>query len=258
MSLRLSGRRAPRGTDGASLRKWAMVFLSMGIVGRCILQNAMLGMNSVTNGELLALLDTAGAMPVLTAALVCQVMETCATPLFAFMLVEGFLRTSSFEKYLLRVGAVALIAELPYNLAMNGSLLSLGTRNPVFGMAIALVMLYFFSRYAEKSVKNVMMKALIFAAAFLWCVMLSIDHGTFVIIFTLLLWAAREKSNIRALFAFCAAMICTMFNMYYIGACLSCIFLHGYNEERGEQNRIFNYAFYPAILLILGIGAKFI
>ena len=50
MSLRLSGRRAPRGTDGASLRKWAMVFLSMGIVGRCILQNAMLGMNSVTNG----------------------------------------------------------------------------------------------------------------------------------------------------------------------------------------------------------------
>jgi hypothetical protein len=34
--------------------------------------------------------------------------------------------------------------------------------------------------------------------------------------------------------------------------------LHRYNDERGEQNEKINYAFYPVMLLILGIVAKFI
>ena len=32
--------------------------------------------------------------------------------------------------------------------------------------------------------------------------------------------------------------------MYYIGSGLACIMLHRYNDERGEQNEKFNYAFY--------------
>ena len=53
-------------------------------------------------------------------------------------------------------------------------------------------------------------------------------------------------------------MVCTMFDLYYMGACLSCIMLHRYNEERGDQNRIFNYAVYPMVLLLCGIAAKFL
>ena len=243
MSLRLTGRTAPRGNTVASIRKWAMIFMAMGVAGRCILENVLLH-------------TYPDAMPVLTAALLCKVLETCATPLFAFLLVEGFQRTSNFEKYLIRVGLVAICAEIPYNLAMSGRLLDMSSRNPVFGMVIGLVMLFFIKRYQEKSLKNVLMKTLIFAAAFLWCVMLGIEHGTFIVIFTLFLWGVREKSNGRALYAFCGAMLCTLFSMYYIGACLSCIILHNYNEEQGDENRFFNYAFYPALLLILGIAAK--
>ena len=259
MSERLSARRPHQGKDGASLRKWAVIFLAAGVVGQSIFQNALLGVNSLSGGELVELLNSnAAAMPILTAALLCKFAESCATPLFAFLLVEGFLRTSSFEKYLLRVGGLALSTELPYNLAMNGSLLALKTRNPVFSMLIALVMLYFFGRYSEKSLKNIAMKVLIFVAAFLWCVMLGIDHGICVVIFTLVLWLVREKSNVRALYAFCGAMACTLFDFYYIGACLSCIMLHRYNEERGEQSRAFNYAVYPMLLLGCGIAAKFL
>lgn len=259
MSERLVSRRTPRGTDAARLRKWAFIFLAAGVIGRSILQNALLGVNTLTGDEMLAALQAnPSAMTILTAALACKIAESCAAPLLAFLLVEGFLRTARFEKYLIRVGALALIAELPYNLAMDGKLLSLSSRNPVFALVICLVMLYFFNRYSDKSFKNTAMKALIFTAAFLWCQMLGIEHGVCLVILTAVLWYAREKSNARAMFAFCGAMACTLFDMYYIGSCLACIMLHRYNDERGEQNQIFNYAFYPALLLIAGIAAKFL
>lgn len=259
MSERLSSRRPVRGSDAAKLHKWAILFMTAGIIGRCILQNALLGMNTLTVEELLAAMEgTPGSMVILTVALMCEITETCAVPLLSFLLVEGYQRTSGFEKYLARVGALALISELPYNLAMEGKLLHLGSRNPVFALVIALVMLHFFGRFAEKGLKNTVMKVLIFAAAFLWCRMLRIDHGIFVVIFVGILWFVRKKSNLRAMFAFSAAMICTLFDRFYIGACLATILLHSYNEERGEPNRLFHYAVYPVLLLLTGIAAKFL
>lgn len=259
MSLRLSSRRLPQGRDCASLRKWGVIFLTAGVIGSGIIQNALLNMNNITSEQLMEAMNGSElVMPLVTAALICKIMETCAAPLFSLLLVEGFRRTSSFEQYLLRIGALALVTEIPYNLAIGGKLLDLSTRNPVFGLFVCLVMLFFYSRYAEKGLKNTLMKLLISVAAFLWCAMLRIDHGITMVIMVGFLWLARDKSNVRAMYAFCAAMLCTAFNMYYIGCCLSCIMLHRYNDERGEQNVKLNYAFYPALLLIVGIAAKFL
>ena len=254
MSMRLAARRIPQGRDAASIRKWAMIFLTVGIIGQGIIQNRLLHMNSVSGDELLAAMEHSPmVMPLLTAALVCKVVETCAAPLFAFLLVEGFQRTRSFEKYLLRMGAVAVISELPYNLAYGGKLFELSSRNPVFGLFICMVMLFFYARYEDKGLKNTAMKALITVAAFLWCLMLHIDQGICLVIMTAILWYARSRSNGRSVLGFCGAMFCTVFDMYYIGSGLACIMLHRYNEERGEQNEKLNYAFYPAVQLIVGI-----
>lgn len=260
MSERLSTRPAPKGTNAAKLHNWAIIFVVMGIMGRAVLQIALLGVNSLSNNEeLLAAIDgDPYGMVILSGALICKLAETCAAPLLAFLLVEGFQRTSSFEKYLIRVGALALVSELPYNLAMEGSVIHLGTRNPVFGLFLGLIMLYFINRFSEKGLKNVLVKLVIFAAAFLWCVMLRIDHGICLIVFVGVLWFARRHANMRALYAFCGAMVCMLFSTYYIGACMSCIMLHRYNEEKGEQNRGFYYAFYPVCLLLLGVAAKFL
>ena len=249
MSMRLASRRIPNGRDGASIRKWAMVFLAAGIVGRSVIHNGILNTYAGTEGQLS---DTM-VMGLLTMALMCQIVETCAAPLLAFLLVEGFRRTSSFEKYLLRIGAVALVSELPYNLAYSSKLLAVGSRNPVFGLFISLIMLYFFSRYDGKRLKNILMKLVIFVAAILWCKMLRIDQGVCLVILTGTLWLARANSGMRSLYAFAATMLCTMFSIYYMGGCLSCIMLHRYNEERGEQNVKLNYAFYPALMLICGV-----
>ena len=259
MSIRLAARRIPQGRDAASIRKWAMIFLTIGIIGRSVVQLALLNMNTVTGEELLNSMQADPmAMALVTVALVFKIVETCAAPLFAFLLVEGFQRTSSFEKYLVRIGAVALISELPYNLAYSGKLLDLNSRNPVFGLFICLVMLFFYGRYVDKGIKNTALKAMITVAAFLWCLMLHIDQGICLVVMVAMLWFARSKSNVRAVLGFSSAMICTIFDMYYIGSCLSFIMLHRYNEERGEQNEKLNYAFYPAALLVIGIVAKLI
>ena len=259
MSMRLAARRIPQGRDAASIRKWAMIFLTIGIIGRSVVQNQLLHMNTITGDELLSTMELDPmAMPLLTVALIFKVVETCAAPLFAFLLVEGFQRTHSFEKYLIRVGAVAVISELPYNLAYSGKLFDLVSRNPVFGLFICMVMLFFYARYEDKGLKNTAMKALITVAAFLWCQMLHIDQGICLVVMVAMLWYARSKSNERAVLGFCSAMVCTLFDMYYIGSCMAFFMLHRYDEERGEQNEKLIYAFYPAVLLIVGIIGLFI
>lgn len=259
MSIRLASQRIPNGRDAASIRKWMLIFLTAGIVGRAVIQNRLLNMSAISMEELLDAMDADPMVMIwTTVALICKLAESCAAPLTAFLLVEGFQRTSSFEKYLVRVAGLALVTELPYNLAINGGLLHLGSRNPVFGLLICLVMLHFFCHFSQKGMKNTLIKAVIFAAAFLWCLMLRIDHGIQLVIFTGILWLSRTKGNLRSLYAFSGAMACTMFDTYYMGACLACIMLHRYNEERGEQNVKFNYAFYPVCLLVVGIAAKMI
>lgn len=254
MSIRLASHRIPNGRDAASIRKWAMIFLAIGIIGQGVIQNGLLNLNILTGDQLVNAMDSDPTVMILvTVALVCKIIETCAAPLFAFLLVEGFRCTASFEKYLVRIGGLAIVSEIPYNLAYSGKLLDLGSRNPVFGLFIALVMLFFFNRFAEKGFKNSAIKLLIFVAAFLWCQMLGIDQGICLVTLVGILWYTRSKGDMRALYAFLGAMFCTIFSVYYMGCCLSCIMLHRYNGERGEQNEKLNYAFYPAMLLIVGI-----
>lgn len=258
MALRLSGR-PPRGNNAAALRKWGIVFLALGIFGESILRNGLLSMDTVSMEELLAAMETDPVVMGLAAvALMLQFVETCAAPIFAFLLVEGFQRTSSFEKYLLRVAGVALASEIPYNLAYGGKLLVTASRNPAWSMVICLVMLFFMNRYSEKGIKYFAMKVLIFTAAILWCLMLHIDQGICIVVLVAILWYARSKSNVRAMFGFCGAMVCTLFNMFYIGACLSAILLHRYDEERGEQSAVFNHCAYPCILLLCGVAYRFL
>ena len=113
------------GITAAALRTWGMVFLAMGIVATGILQNRLLRLGEVSPGQLLqAMQSSDSVMAFATLALVLRAVATCAVPIFALLLVEGARHTGSFRNYFLRVAGLALLSEIPYNLAISGRVLS--------------------------------------------------------------------------------------------------------------------------------------
>ena len=70
-------------------------------------------------------------------------------PIFCFLLVEGFQRTSNVKKYALRLGIFALISEFPFNLAICGQLFNLNYQNVYFTLLLSLLALCGFRYFAE-------------------------------------------------------------------------------------------------------------
>ena len=126
--------RKKREIDGDVLRAWGMVFLAAGVAGRAVIQNGMLGIANIDTQQILQVIDSSSqAMKLATISLVLQGIETCAVPIFALLLAEGMQHTKDFKAYFLRILKLALLTEIPYNIAMGGSLL-LNSLDP-FGIA---------------------------------------------------------------------------------------------------------------------------
>lgn len=245
----------PNGLSREGLRKWGMLFLILGIVGRGILQNRMLGMWSLSNDQLLDVMtNQPDAMLIATIALMLQFIETCAAPVFCMLLVEGAIHTSSLEKYIIRVFGLAVVSEIPYNFAFSGKLLDMSSRNPVFAMALCLVMIYLYNRYSAKSFVNVAIKLAVTVAALVWSNMLSIEGASCCVVLTAVLWGIRNKPTYRNLMGASAAMACSLFSLFYLASPMGFLAINYYNGEKGEENRVFSYLFYPVVLTAVGIA----
>ena len=72
---------------------------------------------------------------------VMQLIGGMALPIFTFLLVEGFLNTSSYRKYLISLVLFALISEIPYDFAMSGKVFDWSGQNAMAGMCISLLMM---------------------------------------------------------------------------------------------------------------------
>ena len=214
--------REDKGLSGNGIRILGILCLAFGVAGKCLIQNRILGMANATNHQLLALLNQKPElMGAATAALVLQLIYCCAVPVFAFLLVEGFCHTSNYRNYLFRVLGVAVVSELPYNLAMGDALLATESRNPVFALVSALTVLYFYRRYAEKTGRSFAVKVLVTLAAVLWIGMLQVDDGLAILFMTAVIWALRNKPNFRTLGSCTAAVACTLISPYYALSAIS-------------------------------------
>lgn len=251
MSERLSIQRS-FGMNRNTLRLWGLIIAAAGVLGRGILQNRVLGIGTSTSGELLELMQASNAaMNAATAALVLQAIEGMAVPIFVLLTVDGFQRTSSVRKYLLRMAGVALLSELPYNLAINGTLLAPATRNPVFGLVLVLAMLYLFRNFAGTDFSKLLIKAVVFAAAWIWAAMLSVEHGRSMVVIAAVLWMLRGRHTMSLMMAGAAALCCCIGDPLFMFAPFGLLIAHFYNGEEGLSPKALRYALYPVILLLV-------
>ena len=253
------GESKPRGLTAAALRAWGILLTAAGIFGRCILQNTLLGIGGATTQQMLEVLSTGSdSMMLATVALVMQGLEACAIPLFALLLAEGFVHTKDWKKYLLRVVAVALVSEVPFDLAMNGKFWDVSLQNPALGLVLAMVVLYLYSRFSQASASHRLTKVIVLIAAVLWAEMLNIDHGTPLVVLTVVFYLLRSRTGLRGLAGAGAAMLCTVISPFYLVSTMGCLLTHLYNGEPGESNRVTNYLAYPVLLLAFALAARYL
>ena len=248
------GNTRPSGLHTGSLRAWGMLFVIAGIVSRGILQNRMLGVGLHSMQELMEMMQSSNtAMIIATIALILQAMETVAVPIFVFLLFEGFQHTSDWKKYVARVVGLAVLTEIPYDLAMNDKVLEFGSQNPVIGLVLCLALLYLFKRFEGKKLVCVVMAL----AGILWAVMLKIDHGVPMMLMLCVMQVFRNKRMFMGFSGVAVAAMCMAISPFYIVAPMGFLAIHFYNGEKGEGSRIVNYLFYPVALLAVGLIAKF-
>ncbi|MBQ6875773.1 MAG: hypothetical protein IJN46_06025, partial [Lachnospiraceae bacterium] len=69
-----------------------------------------------------------------------------AFPLYCFLLVEGFMHTGNYRRYVLRIGLFALLSEIPFDLALMDSVLEFRSNNVFFTLLAGLLLIWGISR----------------------------------------------------------------------------------------------------------------
>ena len=247
------------GVSRSAIRLWAYICLGLGTFGLSVVQNGLLKLPTMDGAALLAAMEAQSSVMVYaTVALVMQAIGCCAVPLFAFLLAEGMERTGHFGKYFLRVLAVAAACELPDNLAATGKWVDMSSRNPTFGLVLAMAAVWFMKRYGQKNFGHIAVRVFVAVAAVIWALMLGISEGAPLVVMTLVLWGLRKKKMLYMLFGCLAALACCVFSPFYLLSPMVFILLHFYKGEKGEENVWLNYAAYPAILLAVGLVATYV
>lgn len=212
-----------------------------------------------------------------------------AFPVFCFLIIEGALHTHDMKRYLLRMGIFALISEIPYNLAFDGSIISSGSTNVFFTLFFGLISIAVHQTLHAggfgtdkaghtKSVEMrlsqpvqpfieklcglpVQIKNIIAFAFMLLCCILSFLLGTdysFGGVFTIyIMFICRNKALIRDVSMI--VLLYLFFGRVELYGAVSILLFYFYNGKRGPNPKWMQYLFYlfyPVHLLILwGLNA---
>ena len=244
MSDRRDRRKLPHVEVTTATLKWygcaTMFFYSLSMT---VVQNGLLHVNQFSNAQLREMWAANPDLMVLSSwAAVFQLLGGLAIPVFAFLLVEGFLHTSDYKAYLIRMVGFALLSEIPFDFAMSGKLFDWSSQNLLFTLAIGLVMLYGLRLFAAGQG----VKLLIVLAAVLWSALMRTQFGLCMILLIAVYYLLKDHKA--------KLWIGGIISFMYVTGPVSGFVLKRYNHQRGEQpNKYLFYMLYPLHLLILGL-----
>lgn len=194
-----------------------------------------------------------------------------AFPIFAFLIVEGFIHTSDLKKYIKRLFVFALISEIPFNLIYTGSWIFPFHQNVLFTFILGLLCINEIDKIKNKrKLKSGIIGILKILLFLLLGILGFVDYGitgifTIIVFYIFrnfkLAWLGQVVSLALLYIVFFKgqSIVVNFFGVEYffplqgIGL-LSLIPIWFYNGERGKKNKILQYvfyAFYPAHMLML-------
>lgn len=180
-----------------------------------------------------------------------DIIGRIAFPLFCFLLVEGFFKTRCRKKYLLNLLIFGVISEVPFDMFTTASFFNMDWNNVMFTLAFVLITIWIIDILKEKMHK--MPKALWYFTSFIIVIImciaamyLSLDYEHHAILIGYFFYLFHDVPLLAIPFGY-ASMYTQPWALLGFGLTLT------YNGKRGKQNKMLNYWFYPAHLLILGI-----
>lgn len=238
--------------SGTTLKLIGAVLVTIGTIGVAILRNGLLGLDDYSTASLLAAMkEETGVMQLVTAALFCSFLAGMALPVYAFLLVEGYRHTADIKRYILRMVLLALVSELPYDFAMCGRWFDFSEQNPLFGMVIALLLLYFMDYFGKRQKgRGMLLRLVLVLAALLWVLLLRVELGVFLVLLPAVLWIFAGNGALTTAMGVAVSIA-------HFPAPLGFIFNHFYSGKKGGIDRRLFYVYYPLQLLVIGLIGKY-
>lgn len=194
-----------------------------------------------------------------------------AFPIFAFQIAEGYVHTSNYKKYALRLLGFALVTEIPFNLFYSSRVFNPFHQNVLFTLLLGLLAIHIIDQVKKTpTVKKILL-------AVLWLFLIAIgatvgfvDYGflgmlTVVMFYVLrdfpFAWLAQLMAMVLINIVFFEGQVHPVelfgkqFEIPFQGfAVFSLIPIWLYGGRKGRSNKIMQYgfyAFYPVHMLVL-------
>lgn len=167
-------------------------------------------------------------------------------PIFAFGIVEGFVHTSNIKRYLIRLLAFALVSEIPFDLALRGTLIDFTYQNVIWTFLIGILALYF----GEKSNNKILTFLFVLIGMFLGD-FLNTDYGAYGVLLMFSFYYLKDLPIKYFIWG-----IILYYSTPY--ALMSLVPLFLYNGKKGMKSGRWLYGFYPIHFLILYIIVEII
>lgn len=178
-----------------------------------------------------------------------------AFPLYAFMFVEGLIKTRNKKKHLLMLIVMSIITEPFFDKALMGSWYDMGHQNVLFLFLLCGIVLYLVELLPKE--RGLAAFILLFPTAYI-AEMLNLDYGAYGVIPIFVFYLLKKYQLASALSIFLTFFFeANMMGFVYIPVPILIL----YNNEEPKLGKIekkFYQYFYPIHLgLITGIGLLF-
>lgn len=170
-----------------------------------------------------------------------------AFPIFIFLMIEGFGKTHSKEKYVLRMALFAVISEIPFDLAFSAKMLEFSYQNIFFTLVIGMLTIWGLEVISQKA-WNVWIQLglylVVFVAGMQMAEVLHTDYGAKGIMCIVAIYLFRWNKMTQIVAGSVAFL-------WELPAPLAFVPIAFYNGKRGLALKYVFYVFYPLHLIIL-------
>lgn len=116
-----------------------------------------------------------------------------AFPIFAFQIAEGFVHTSNFKKYALRLLGFAVITEIPFNLFYSSRFFNPYHQNVLFTLLLGLLAIKVIDGLKkDRSLKNIALSVLLLGLILLASVVGFVDYNHYGVLTVVMFYLMRD------------------------------------------------------------------